>query len=311
MNHKVVTIIGGTGFIGRYVVKALASAGYTLRIISRHPDGALHLKTAGSVGQIVLTSGDITKPSSLAGQMEGSSAVVNLVGILFQSGNQTFMRVHTKGAAKLAQLAKEAGVPRLVHISALGIEKSQATSKYARSKLRGEQAILEAFPEATILRPSVVFGPEDNFFNMFAGMAGISPALPLFGGGRTRFQPVYAGDVARAVATCVQAPATAGHTYELGGPKIYTFREILEYIMQLTGRQRLLVPIPFSIASLMGLIGEILPTPPLTRDQVRLLKYDNVVHPSSENFSHLGISPTAVEMIVPEYLGRFTGKKAA
>jgi len=311
MEQRVATIIGGTGFLGRYVVTLLASAGYTIRIISRHPDGALHLKTAGNVGQIVLVHGNLTKPSTLAGKLEGSHAVINLAGILFQSGNQTFTRVHAKGAAKIAQMAREAGVERFVHVSALGIDKSQASSKYARSKLRGEQSILEVFPEATILRPSVVFGPEDNFFNQFATIASLSPALPLFGGGKTRFQPVYVGDVAKAIATCVRVPATAGHTYELGGPKIYSFRDILEYIMQCIGRQRMLVPIPFSVASLMGLLGEILPTPPLTRDQVRLLKYDNVVGPNSETFAHLGISPMAVEMVVPDYLSRFNRKMAA
>lgn len=314
MEQRVVTIIGGTGFVGRYVVKLLAAAGYTIRVVSRHPDAALPLKTAGNPGQIVLVKGDITKPSTLAAYIEGSYAVINLAGVLFESGKQTFTRVHSKGVSKLAQMAKAAGVQRFVHVSALGVDKA-VSSKYARSKLKGELAILEAFPEASILRPSVIFGPEDNFFNQFAAMACFSPVLPLFGGGKTKFQPVYVGDVARAIATCVQSPYTGGHIYELGGPGVFTFREILEYIMDTIGKERVLAWVPYSIGSLVALVGEVLPRPPLTRDQIRLLKNDNVVSAGAEQFAHLGISPTAVEMVVPDYLDRYrdsaSRKKAA
>lgn len=310
MEQKVITIIGGTGFLGRYVTKLLAASGYRLRIISRRPNNALHLKPAGSVGQIVLMSGNIADPATLAGKFEDSYAVVNLAGILYESGKQTFAQIHAHGAEKLAQMARAAGVQRFVHVSALGVDKVR-DSDYARTKLLGEKAVQAAFPDASILRPSVIFGPEDNFFNQFASMASVSPALPLLGGGRMRFQPVYAGDVAKAVEACLTRADATGHIYELGGPNTYSFREILLYIMQVTGKHRVLVPVPLSIASVIGLCSEILPKPPLTRDQVKLLKSDNVVSNATRTFAHLGISPTAVEIIVPHYLERFHRKMAA
>lgn len=304
MEQRIITILGGTGFLGRYVVKELASAGYRLRIISRSPTKNAALKTAGDVGQISLISGDITNQQTYASAIKGSYAVINLVGILFESGKQTFTDTQSLGAERLASAAKAAGVRRFIHISALGVE-HEAGSSYARSKFLGELAVMSAFPEATILRPSVIFGAEDNFFNKFAQLANIAPALPLIGGGVTKFQPVYVGDVARAVKTCLEREDTKGSTYELGGTKIYSFKEILEYILSVTGKKRFLLPLPFGVASIIGRIGEFIPTPPLTRDQVKLLRYNNVVSSNAKNFAHLGIVPTSVEAVVPEYLSMY------
>jgi uncharacterized protein YbjT (DUF2867 family) len=309
MEQKIVTIIGGTGFVGRYVVKRLAEAGYRLQVIARNPDAALHLQTAGDVGQIALVAGNLTKPETLAGRLKHSFAVINLVGILFESGKQSFTTLHAQGAEKLAIMAKESGVERFIHLSSLGVDKA-GTSHYARSKALGEKAVLAAFPRATILRPSVIFGPEDNFFNQFAAMASLAPVLPLIGGGHSKFQPVYVDDVASAIEACLTRDDVQGQTFELGGPHVYTFREILQYTMKTANKQRPLIPVPFGIASIMGAFGELLPRPPITRDQVKLLKHDNVVSPNAKNFAHLGITPVSMDMIVPEYLARFK-KKAA
>ncbi len=311
MEQRVVTIIGGTGFVGRYVVKQLAAAGYTIRVISRNPNSALHLKTSGNVGQIVLESADLTNPKSLVGKIEDSYAIINLTGIMFESGTQTFAGLHTHGTEKLAQMAKAAGVKRFVHLSALGVDKASG-SHYARSKMLGEKAVLDAFPEATILRPSVIFGPEDNFINLFACMANLSPALPLIGGGKTRFQPVYVGDVAKAVTASLSRPECMGQIYELGGPEVLTFKEILQFTLKTLGLKRFLLPIPFSVAPAAALcaelFGKIIYPPLLTRDQVKLLKYDNIVSTGSQHFAHLGISPTAIEIVAPEYLARYHKK---
>ena len=309
MEQRIVTIIGGTGFVGKYVVKRLAAAGYTLRVIARHADAALSLKTSGSVGQVVLVNGNITDPASLVGKIEDSYAIINLAGILFESGKQSFSHVHAQGAEKLAQMARAAHVERFIHLSALAVDQAH-TSTYARTKLLGEKAILNAFPGATILRPSVIFGPEDNFFNQFAAMAGIAPALPLFGNGTTRFQPIYVGDVAAAVESCLNRFDTIGQTYELGGPEIYTFREILEYILLTIGKSRPLIPVPLALAAVAGMGCQWLPRPPFTRDQIELLKYDNIVSKNAKKCADLGIRPNAVEMIVPTYLSRFHRKAA-
>jgi NADH dehydrogenase len=312
MQQDIITIIGGTGFLGRYVVRQLAKAGYTVRVISRNPNApdAQALKTSGDVGQIVLTGGNLADPQSLTGKIEGSHAVINLVGILYESGSQRFARLHAQGAEKLAQMAKNAGVKRFIHVSSLGVDKAHGSS-YANSKMLGEKAVMAACPNATILRPSVVFGAEDNFFNQFAGMASLLPALPLIGGGGTKFQPVYAGDVAQAVEACLANDATAGRIFELGGPKTYTFRELLTYIMQTIHKERALVNVPFSVASALGTVLQHLPNPKLTRDQVQLLRYDNVVSPDALKLEDLGITPTAIETIVPTYLARFAPYKEA
>jgi len=310
MSQKVITILGGTGFIGRYVVKRLAAAGYAVRVISRHPNAGLHLKTAGAVGQVVLMSGNLARPEALASKIAGSYAVINLVGVMFESGKQNFTQIHARGAEKLAQIAAAEDVKYFIHVSALGVDKATG-SHYARTKLLGEKAVLAAFPEATILRPSVIFGPEDHFFNQFAAMASLLPALPLIGGGRTRFQPVYAGDVARAIEMCLLRPETRGKTFELGGPHSFSFQEMLLYVQRQLGRKRRMVSIPFGLAPLMASVLQFLPYPlRLTPDQVKLLKTDNVVSPGALTLANLGIHSTAVEMIVPGYLARFNKKTA-
>jgi NADH dehydrogenase len=258
----------------------------------------------GDVGQVEALNVAIDDEALLPAFLAGSSAVVNCVGILRESGSQTFERVHHTGPARLARLARDAGVERFVHISAIGADPRSA-SAYARTKAAGETAIRDAFPTVTILRPSVVFGPEDQFFNRFAAMATISPVLPLIGGGETRFQPVYVGDVADAVIKCLGDPATAGRIYELGGPKIYTFRALLELLLQEIRRKRLFIDLPFGIAELQARLMAILPNPPITSDQVELLRRDNITSPGALTLSSLGISPTPVEVIVPTYLDRY------
>jgi NADH dehydrogenase len=260
--------------------------------------------TAGLVGQIAAVNVTIDDEQVLPAFLAGSHAVVNCVGILAKSGRQTFERVHYLGPARLARMAREAGVERLVHISAIGAD-PRSRSAYARSKAQGEAAVRDAFPTATILRPSIVFGPEDQFFNRFAAMAMISPMLPLIGSGRTRFQPVYVGDVADAVLKCIEEPAAAGRTYELGGPKIYNFRELVELLLGEIRRKRLLIDVPFGVAEFQARLMSVLPSPPLTPDQVELLRSDNVVSSGALTLATLGITPTAVEAILPTYLDRF------
>ena len=308
--HKIITIIGGTGFIGRYVVRQLAKEGYRIRVIARRTDAALHLKTAGDVGQISLVSGNLAKPESLAGKLIGSYAVINLVGVLYERGGQKFSALQAQGAEHLAKMAAAAGAERFIQMSALGADKASG-SEYARTKLIGEKNVLAAFPSATILRPSVVFGAEDNFFNQFARMASLSPFLPLIGGGKSKFQPVYVGDIAEAISAILTRDDTKGQTYELGGPTVYSFKEILDYIKKITQKTPSYFPLPYAAASMMGFAGEFLPRPPLTRDQVKLLKYDNVTGANAQGLAQLGITPTAVETIVPGYLARYHKQAAA
>lgn len=307
LKQQIVTVVGGTGFLGRYVVRELAKAGFTVRTLSRHPESALHLKTAGHIGQVVLQKGDITRPETLAGKLDGSYAVINLVGALYERGRQNFAALHSQGAERLAKEAAKVGAERFIHISAIGVNKSQ-NAKYARTKANGEKAVSAAFENATILRPSIIFGAEDNFYNQFASMARCAPALPLIGGGKTRFQPVFVADVARAIVATLKDKSTKGEVFELGGPRVYTFREILEYIEDETRHHRPLVSLPFGIASIIGTFGEFMPTPILTRDQVQLLKYDNVVDRDAKTLADLGVTATPVEMIVPQYIGRYRAK---
>ena len=311
MAARVVTVFGGSGFIGRYLVQRLARQGWIVRVAVRHPDRALFLKQMGAVGQITPIAASLRHAGSVAAAVAGADAVVNLVGVLFERGQQTFAAIHADGAATAAAAAKAAGARTFVHMSALGADPA-SPAQYARTKAAGEQAVRAAFPAAGIVRPSIVFGPEDAFFNRFAGLARLAPALPLIGGGKTRFQPVYVGDVADALARLVEDPATAGNTYELGGPRVYTFRELLEFMLREVGRRRLLLPLPFWLAELQGFFLEmpsrllpILPPPPLTRDQVRLLQRDNVVTSGALTVADLGIQPAAVEMMVPGYLARY------
>jgi uncharacterized protein YbjT (DUF2867 family) len=304
---RLVTIYGGSGFVGRHVVRALAMGGWRIRVAVRRPDLAYHLQPLGMVGQIHAVQANLRFPDSVARAAEGAEAVVNLVGILYETGRQRFQTVQAEGAGAVARAAAAAGA-RLVHISAIGADAS-SRSAYARSKAAGEAAARAAVPQAVILRPSIVFGPEDDFFNRFAAMARFSPALPLIGGGGTRFQPVFVGDVAAAVAMSLEGRACAGVTYELGGPAVKTFRELMQLMLREIGRKRLLVPLPFAIARLQAFFLEFLPKPLLTRDQVRLLERDNVVSEAAERegrtLKGLGITPTALETVLPAYLWRF------
>jgi len=304
MAQSLATVFGGSGFIGRYLVTMLARDGWQVRAAVRRPDEALFLKTAGVVGQVTPVAANVRDRASVAQAVEGADAVVNLVGILHEGGKQRFKTVQGEGARVVAEEAARAGVAHLVHVSAIGAD-PKSNSSYARTKAEGEAAVRQAYPNATILRPSIVFGPEDGFFNRFAKLAQISPFLPLIGGGATRFQPVYVGDVAEAVMKALELPPAAGQTYELGGPKIYRFADLMRMLLAETGRKRLLLPVPFPIASLMGAVLQCLPMPQLTLDQVRLLKRDNVVSEGAAGFSALGIAPTSVEAIIPTYLDRY------
>ena len=305
--QRLATVFGGSGFIGRYVVRDLAVRGWLVRAAVRRPDEALFLKTSGALGQITPVAANIRDRASVMRAVAGAETVINLVGILHESGPQKFQPVQAEGPRIIAEEAAKSGVRHLVHISAIGADPN-SNSAYARTKAAGEAGVRQAFPGATILRPSIVFGPEDDFFNRFAQMAMLSPALPLIGGGTTRFQPVYVGDVAAAVMKAIESPDAAGKTYELAGPKAYSFAELLRLMLTEIGRQRLLLPLPFPIASLMGSVMQCLPNPQLTADQVRLLKRDNVPSAGSAGLSDLGITPTAVEAIIPTYLDRYRAR---
>jgi uncharacterized protein YbjT (DUF2867 family) len=304
MKQQRAAILGGAGFIGRYVVKRLAERGDVLTVGGRSAASAKFLKLKGDVGQVGLVNIAIDDEALLPAFVANNDAVINLVGILQESGRQRFDMAHHVGPARLARRAREAGVERFVHISAIGAD-PRSSSAYARTKAAGEQAVRDAFPTATILRPSIVFGPEDQFFNRLAAMAMISPVLPVIGGGETRFQPVYVGDVADAVVRCIDDSTTVGRTYELGGPKIYSFRALIELLLAEIRRKRLLIDLPFGIASLQARLMSLLPNSPLTPDQVELLKRDNVVSSGALTLAMLGIAPTAVEGILPTYLDRF------
>lgn len=308
---RVATVFGGTGFIGRHVIRRLARTGCIIRVPSRHPGQALFLKSDGGVGQIVPMACDLNDDASVARVIAGSDLVINLTGILAESGRQRFNAIHTEAAERIARLSKGADVPTLVHVSALGADAGSA-SAYARSKAAGEAAVRAVFPDATILRPSVVFGPEDDFFNRFAAMAR-GPFLPLIGGGTTRFQPVYVGDVADAVMAAATRVDAVGKTYELGGPTQYSFRQLMELVLAATGRTTCLLNVPWGVASLLATFLEMAPGKPLTRDQVTLLKRDNVLSGALPGLGDLGIAPTAVEIVIGTYLdlyrigGRFGG----
>ncbi len=306
--RRLVTVFGGSGFIGRYVIGALASRGWRVRVAVRQPHIAHHLQPLGTVGQIMPVQANVRYPDSLAAACIGADAVINLVAVLYSSGAQTFDSIHVHGSGAVAEAARDAGAGRLIHMSALGAD-PDSPSAFARSKAEGEARALDAMPETAVVRPSVVFGPEDDFFNRFASMARLSPALPLIGGGHTKFQPVYAGDVAEGIARLLMLPGAAGKAYEFGGPEVLTFREIMEYMLHAIQRRRLLIPVPWAIARLQAAVLQILPTPPLTMDQVELLKSDNIVSEAAiqhgQTLEGLGIAPQAMEAIVPEYLVRF------
>lgn len=308
--RKVATVFGGSGFIGRYVVKRLAERDYIVRVAVRDPEAALFLKPMGVPGQVVPVGVSVTDDAGVAAVVSGAEIVVNLVGILHETRKATFKAIQGEAPGRIGRAAASAGTRAVVQISAIGADPA-SQSAYARSKAEGEQAVRAAFPDATVLRPSIVFGPEDGFFNRFAALAQFAPALPLYGGGETKFQPVYVGDVADAVMAALDRAEAAGRTYELGGPRVYSFRALLEYILAVTGRRRLLLSLPWSVGRLQARLLELLPSPPLTRDQLLLLQRDNVVAPGALTLADLGIQPKAVEAIVPGYLARFRRRGAA
>jgi len=301
--HRV-AILGGSGFIGRHIVKRLAERGVVVAVGGRHAAEAKFLKLKGDVGSVGLINISIDEERLLPAFLAGNEALVNCVGILRETGRQRFDEVHAAAPARLARLARDAGIQRFIHVSSLAAD-PRSPSAYARSKAEGEAAVRDAFPTTTILRPSVVFGPEDQFFNRFAAIAAISPILPLIGGGETKFQPVYVGDVAEAAMRCLDDPTTVGRTYELGGPKIYSMRQLLELLLHETRRKRLLVNLPFSLATLQARLMSLLPNAPMTADQVELLKTDNIVNSGALTLETLGVQPTPVEAILPTYLDRF------
>jgi len=314
-SDTLVTIFGGSGFLGRHLVRALARQQYRIRIAARRPDLAGHLQPLGRVGQIHAVQANVRHRPSVAAAVRGSDVVINLVGILFEAGRQRFDAVQGFGAEGIA-LAAAAHNARMIHVSAIGAD-AESSAAYARAKGQGEQLVLAAIPGAAIFRPSILFGPNDDFFNRFAGLARMSPVLPLVGGGHTRFQPVFAGDVADGIALAVAGAAKPGAIYELGGPEVFTFKELMEFVLATIERRRLLVPLPFGLAKLQAAVFElvsklplrVLSKPLLTRDQVELLRYDNVVseaaHRDGRTLEGLGIAPRSIEGIVPTYLWRF------
>lgn len=311
-----VTVFGGSGGIGRQIVKLLAQDGYQVRVAVRDPQAALFLKPMGDVGQVTPVQANVRNQESVRSAVTGADAVINLVGILSESGAQRFGAVQNQGAAFIAEAAAEAGAETLIHISAIGAA-ATSPSAYARSKAAGEAAVTSVFPKASVLRPSVVFGPHDDFFNRFAAMAQLPMPMPVFGcglprltadgikiygDGGTRFQPVYVADVAAAIMACLKNPSTQGKTYELGGPRTYSFCELMQLVLRETRRRRPLMPVPFGIASFLGFFLEFLPKPLLTRDQVTQLRSDNVVSGDHPTLADLGIEATAAEVILPQSL---------
>ena len=324
MSRQVVTVFGGSGFVGRHLVHKLAATGAEIRVAVRDVEAAMFLKPAGNVGQIVLWQTDVTKPDQVATAVAGADVVINLIGILYERGQRSFQRMHVDVAGSIAKAAADAGAKRLLHMSALGADPASPAA-YARTKAAGEAAVTAVYPDATIFRPSVIFGPEDNFFNMFAGLMRFTPAMPVigaplfpklswgegglsvdfFGDGGCKFQPVFVGDVAQAMVAAMADPASKGACYELGGPRVYSFKQVMELILAATERKRILVPAPLGVAELEAMFLQLLPKPLLTPDQVKLLGVDNVVSGSQPGLDALGISPTAAEAVLPTYLNRF------
>ena len=308
MSTRLVTVFGGSGFVGRHLVRVLAQQGWRVRVAVRRPDLAGHLQPLGVVGQIQAVQANVRNAASVERAIAGADAVINLVGILSESGRQTFGAVQALGAKTIAEAAAKAGISNLVHLSAIGADKN-SVADYAVSKAYGEQAVLEAVPGAVVLRASVIFGPEDRFFNRFASLARFTPVMPLIGGGETKFQPVYVGDVAEAIVAALDGKAKPGAVYELGGPQVKSFRSLIEYVLQETARTRVPLNIPFWLARIQASFLQVLPMAPLTIDQLNLLQYDNVVSEKAiregRTLAGLGITPTAFESIAPSYLYRY------
>ena len=306
-NDTLITIFGGSGFLGRHLVRALAKRHYRIRVAVRRPDLTGHLQPLGRVGQIHAVQANVRHAGSVEAAVRDADIVINLVGILYERGRQRFDTVQAFGAEQVALAAANHGA-RMIQISAIGADENSPAA-YARAKAEGEKAVLAAQPHAVVMRPSLMFGPEDDFFNKFAAMARILPALPLVGGGETKFQPVFVGDVAEAIARAVDGDARAGATYELGGPEVRTFKQLMEYVLEVTERRRLLIPVPFALAKLNATFLQYLPKPLLTPDQVELLKADNVVSEAAQQdgrtLQALGITPSSMAVIVLSYLWRF------
>jgi NADH dehydrogenase len=301
--RRMATVFGGSGFIGRYVVKRLAKAGYVVRVAVRDPEAAMFLRPMGAVGQIVPLYAPVEQEALVGRATEGAEVVINLTGILAEAKKGDFYKVHTEGAGRIARLAASSTAAHLIHVSAIGADTGSA-SDYARSKALGEAAVRSAFPRAVTLRPSIIFGPEDQFFNRFAAMTRATPVLPVVSA-RTRFQPVYAGDVADAVMAGVAQEKAAGCTFELGGPDVRTFRQLLEYMLSCIGKSREILDLPVGLAQVQAFFLERLPGKLLTRDQIKLLQCDNIVAEGALDLASLGLVPTPMDLIVPGYLARF------
>jgi uncharacterized protein YbjT (DUF2867 family) len=305
MEIRQVTVFGGTGVIGRYIVRALAARGYRVRVAVRHPGLADFTKLAGDVGQVMAMLTNVRYPDSVRAAIAGSQAVVNACGIHLQRGKQKFKAVHDDGSRHIAEAARDAGVARVIHISGLGADNHRPGNRFIASKAMAEHQMNRAFPNVTILRPSVVFCPEDKFFNRLALTARMLPKVPVFNGGTARFQPVHAGDVAEAVVRALAEERTQFGVFELGGPRTYTYRELVELTLRMTGLKRRIVSLPAFPVRIGAFFAEFLPSPPITRDQLDLLLRDNVVRPGSQGFAELGISPRTAEAILPMYLDRY------
>jgi uncharacterized protein YbjT (DUF2867 family) len=303
-SEKLVTIIGANGFVGRHVVRELAKTGVRIRAAVRRPNEAMLLRTMGSVGQIQLVQANIRDTASLDVAITGAGTVVNLAGVIANRGKQTFHATHEQGAENVARICTEQGVRQLVHMSALGAD-IRSVSKYSQSKIRGEKEVLRNFPAATILRPSVIFGPEDNFFGRFAMLAKALPVLPLVGGGQSKFQPIYVDDVADAVVAILSNPDSRGQTYELGGPRVWTLEEVYKFVLDATHRTRMVIPLSFAMAKFASLFLQLLPGHILRPDQVNMLREDNVVSDDAMTLADLGIIPQPAEIIMPKYLVRY------
>ena len=305
MSIKQVTVFGGSGFVGRAIVRALAQEGLQIRVACRRIELAERTKTAGEVGQVTVMRANLRMPQSVAAAIAGSEAVVNAAGIPFQRGRQRYQAVHVAGARAIAEAARAAGVQRLVHMSGIGADQRNSTNKYVRSKVDAEDAIIAGFENATILRPSVVFGPEDAMFNRLARIAAQAPFLPVVGDGSAKVQPVFVGDVGSAVAAVLARPETAKTVFELGGPRVYTYREIAALTLREIDRRKSIIGVPAGLMKIAGFFAEFLPVPPLTHDQVDLLVTDDVARPGAPGLAELGSTPTAAEAILPTYLDRY------